>query len=130
MTTSDFILYEISVKLAAYKAHLKVFIPTALWNLQLIIMWLYHLKRKIRLEIQTPFITNLSVSIIKILGKHKKLHHTSMIICHWNRPAVTWFFLPKWPYLWSAWFCIQLYFLALIMRMQRRVLNKIQLIDI
>jgi hypothetical protein len=71
MTTSDFMVYDSSVKLVAHKARLKVFIPTALWYLQLIFTWLYHFKRKSRLKIHTPFITNLSVSIFKSLGKQK-----------------------------------------------------------
>ena len=71
MTTSDFMVYDSAVKLAAHKTRLKVFIPSSLWNLQLIIMWLYHFKRKIRLKIHTPFITNLSVSIFKSVGKQK-----------------------------------------------------------
>jgi len=49
MTTSDFMVYQSSVTLAAHKAHLKVFVPSALWNLKLIWIWLYHFKRKIRL---------------------------------------------------------------------------------
>jgi len=64
MTTSDFMVYQSSVTLVAHEAHLKEFIPAAIWNLQLIIMWLYHFKRTIMLQIHTPFITNLSVSII------------------------------------------------------------------
>jgi hypothetical protein len=69
MTTSDFMVYDSSVKLAAHRGYLNVFIPTALWNLQLICMLIYHFKTKIRLKIHTPLITNLSVSIIKLLVK-------------------------------------------------------------
>jgi len=83
VTTSDFMAYDSSVKLAAQKTHLKVFIASSVWNLQLIFTWLYHFKRKIMLKIHTPFITNLSVSIFQS-GQREKLHHTSLIICHWN----------------------------------------------
>ena len=71
MTNSDFMVYDSSVTLATHKAYLKVFIPTAIWNLQLICMWLYHFKRKIGLKILTPYITNLSVNVFKSLGKQK-----------------------------------------------------------
>jgi len=71
MTTSDFMVYQSSVTLVAHKAHLRVFIPAAIWNLQLIIMCLYHFKRTIMLQIHTPSITNLSANFIKILGKPK-----------------------------------------------------------
>jgi len=33
ITTSDFMVYDSSVKLDAHRGYLKVFIPTALWNL-------------------------------------------------------------------------------------------------
>jgi len=68
MTTSDFMMDQNSVTLATNKANLKLYVPTSIWNLRLIMMWLYHFKRKIRLRIQTPFITNLLVIIFKSLG--------------------------------------------------------------
>jgi hypothetical protein len=130
MTTSDLMVYDSAVKLAAYRGCLKAFIPSSLWNLQLIFKWLYHFKGKIRLKIHTPFITNLSLSIIKILGNTQNLHHSILTKCHWNRPGLIQSFLHKWPYLLSAWVWVQLYFLILIMRMQGRMFNKIQLIEI
>jgi hypothetical protein len=69
ISASDFMVYCKAAQLTPYAAVSKIFIPSLLWNLQLIFTRFHHFKTTIILKIPISFITHLFVNIFENLWK-------------------------------------------------------------